>query len=240
MSHWSNSSNTRTHSSLSFSHIHSADRQKNLLFQIVIECPGSCAGKGGETGAGGKVTRGAFTVLQRISLAFFPIHMYENFRCLIMSPGLVNLQSPVPSSILPLAPLQVQWTDVARLTALIYVTSSMVTLAQAPSEPPVQPSLVAIKRSSYVIVQGRRSSRERQWERESEREGARRSERTRENDLLAVIGVTMFQRKGKDCPAFPHFSLPSYLTPSLAVLLVAVRCFNYLDFKLIKIDKWYS
>lgn len=207
MSHWSNSSHSRTHSSLSFSHIHSADRQKNLLFQIVIECPGSCdVGRGERRGQGVRWQGARSLSFKEFLWLSFPYDV-RKFRCLIMSPGLVNLQSPVPSSILPLAPLQVQWTDVARLTALIYVTSSMVTLAQAPSEPPVQPSLVAIKRSSYVIVQGRRSSRERQWERESEREGARRSERTRENDLLAVIGVTMFQRKGKDCPAFPHLSL---------------------------------
>lgn len=103
---------------------------------------------------------------------------------------------------------------------MIYVTSSMVTLAQTPLGPPVQPPLVAIKRSSYVIVQGRRSSRER----ERGSEGARRSERTRENDLLAVIGVTMFQRKGKDCPAFPHFSLslPISLPHSLSCSLLCV------------------
>lgn len=65
---------------------------------------------------------------------------------------------------------------------------------------------------------------------------ARRSERTRENDLLAVIGVTVFQRKGKDCPAFPHFS-HSFPVPVPVPVLLAVRCFNYLDFKLIKIDK---
>lgn len=59
-------------------------------------------------------------------------------------------------------------------------------------------------------------------ERESKREGARRSERTRENDLLAVIGVTMFQRKGKDCPAFPHFSLS--LSPSPYSLPHSLSC----------------
>lgn len=53
---------------------------------------------------------------------------------------------------------------------MIYVTSSMVTLAQTPFGPPVPPALVAIKRSSYVIVQGRRSSRERERERERARE----------------------------------------------------------------------
>lgn len=233
MSHWSNSSHKRTHSSLSFSHIHSADRQKNLLFQIVIECPGSCAGKGEETGAGGKVTRGAFTVLQRISLAFFPLHMYENFVVSSCRQGLSTCRVPSrpASCLLPHCKCNELTLQGWRRWFMLHLL-----WLHWPKPPwtPVQPSLVAIKRSSYVIVQGRRSSRER------ESEGARRSERTRENDLLAVIGVTMFQRKGKDCPAFPHFSLSPYLTPSLAVLLVAVRCFNYLDFKLIKIDKWYS
>lgn len=139
-----------------------------------------------------------------------------------MSPGLVNLQSPVPSSILPLAPLQVQWTDVARLTALIYVTSSMVTLAQTPFEPPVQPPLVAIKRSSYVIVQGRRSSRER--ERERERGSAAKRTHTWKW-FISGNWCHNVPKKRKGLPRVPAFlsvSLPISLLHSLPCSLLCV------------------
>lgn len=167
MSHWSNSSHTRTHSSLSFSHIHSADRQKNLLFQIVIECPGSYAGKGGETGAGDKVTRGAFTVLQRISLAFFPIctkislshHVARACQPAESRPVQHLASCPIASAM--------NWRCKADGVDLCYIFYGYI--GPNPLRTPVQPSLVAIKRSSYVIVQGRRSSRERERERARER-----------------------------------------------------------------------